>query len=59
MAAIITVERRHALQDGGVNRSLSLKGVFPGNFPSNDFLINLFQLNRQIERKAFSQTIDL
>jgi len=46
MAAIITVERRPALQDGGVNRSLSLKGVFPGNFPSSDFLINLFQLNR-------------
>lgn len=59
MAAIITVERRHALQHGGMNRSLSLKSVFPGNFPSSGFLIKLFQLNRQVERKAFSQTIDL
>jgi hypothetical protein len=54
MAVIITPKRRHALQEGGLNRSLRLKGVFPGIFPSSIFLFKLFQLNRQIERKAFS-----
>jgi len=59
MTAIITVNRSHALPDGGGIRSLSLRGVLLGNFPSSNFLSKLFQLNRQIERKALSQTVDL
>jgi hypothetical protein len=54
MAVIITMKKKHAFQEGSVHRSLSLKGVFPGNFPSIDLLLKLFQLNRQVERQAFS-----
>ena len=59
MTPIITVKRSHALPNGGGVRSPSLGGVLLGNFPSSNFLFKLFQLNRQIERKAFSQTVDL
>lgn len=45
MAVIIITKKRHALQERGVHRSLRNKGVFPGNFPSSDFLIKLFQFN--------------
>jgi hypothetical protein len=51
---IITMKKKHAFQEGSVHRSFSLKGVFPGNFPSIDLLLKLFQLNRQVERQAFS-----
>jgi hypothetical protein len=59
MTVIITVKRTQALQGGKVQGSVSLKGAFPGNFPSSDFLVKLFQLNREVERQAFSESIDL
>ena len=59
MAVITTVKRRPTLQDGWVYRALRLKGVIPNNFPSSDLVVKLFQLDGQVERQAFSQSIDL
>ena len=59
MAANTTVNGTQALQDGEVDGFLPPRAVFSGNFPSSDFLVKLFQLNREVERQAFSESIDL
>ena len=59
MRVIVTAKRRHAFQEGEVHGSLSLKGAFPADFPSSNFLVKLFQLNRKVEVQALSGSVNL